>query len=120
MVSTRKVLDWIFEHPRRALAFGKGSDFDIAFCTSIYDCHAIQDNDGRILGVIFYERDDKKKNLEIKHILAEKAGFNALLNAWQIYFPDYTVSGERFRSKKRVAHQLSDFKVEPYELRHES
>lgn len=108
-ISTRDVLEWIFQHPKRKLAFGKGTELDIAYATTLYHTHAIVDLDGNLAGAIFYERDDIKKMLTIKHIIAERIGFKALVSAWEIYFPDYTVQGKRSRSSKLVKHKLSDF-----------
>ena len=113
-ISTVKILDWILKHPKRELAFGKGNDLAIAMLfDSGLRIHVAVDRDENPLAVIFFNVDSEKENLDIKHILAENcAGFHALVEAWEECYPNFTVSGIRYRSKKFVKHQIKDFKNE--------
>jgi hypothetical protein len=107
-----RVVDWILNHPKRKLAFKNGSDLDIALALVApgNHSHAAVDHDGNVNAVIIYAQDKKNKSLTIKHLLADRIGFESLRAAWMIYFPDYTVTGTRSKSGKIVKHSISDFK----------
>jgi hypothetical protein len=105
------VVDWILNHPKRKMAFKDGSDLDIAMALVApgNHSHASVDEAGNVNGVIVYEQDKENKSLTIKHLLADRMGFESLRAAWSIYFPDYSVTGTRLKSGKIVKHTLHDF-----------
>lgn len=110
-VETTKVLDWALNHPKRKLAFRNGSDLDIAreLCDPQVRFHASCYGDGRVAGIIIFDVDEEDLTLNIRHLLCDQGGLAALIEAWKIYFPDYTVKGTRSKSNKVVIHTVDDF-----------
>lgn len=110
-VETVKIIEWALAHPKRNLAFGNGDDLSIAcvFGTEGNHCHAVLKEDGSPGGLIVYTKDEINRNLEIKHLIADHSVLHTFVSAWQLYYPDYTVSGRRSRSGKIVKHALANF-----------